>query len=293
MPKITEGTIPFKGYNTWFRRVGSSEPGKIPLLALHGGPGFPHNYLESLDDLAEKGREVIYYDQIGCGKSPGPDDDDFYNMELFEEELTAVIKALGLTEVHILGQSWGGMLLMDYMITKKPQGVKSIVLSSSPASVPLFESEINRLVSWLPPDAIAAIEKGMKEGKYDAPDFLAASDLYYSRHVVNLDPLPDVVAHSFANPSRVYIIMQGYTEFMVIGKFKGWDVTGRLHEITTPTLLVSGVSDEVTPLLVKEEYDRIPNAEWRLLPGTHLIHVEQRDTYNRLVEEFLSNQETS
>jgi proline-specific peptidase len=291
MPKITEGTIPFKGYNTWFRRVGSSGPGKIPLLVLHGGPGFPHNYLESLDDLAEHGREVIYYDQIGCGKSPGPDSDDFYNMELFEEELTTVLKVLNLTDVHILGQSWGGMLLLDYMITQKPRCVKSIVVSSSPASVPLFEREINRLVSWLPPDAIAAIEKGMKEKKYDAPDFLAASDLYYSRHVVNLDPLPDFVAYSFANPSRVYIIMQGHTEFMFIGKLKNWDVTSRLHEITAPTLLVSGVSDEVTPLLIKQEYDRIPRAEWHLLPGTHLVHVEQRDAYNRLVEDFLSKQE--
>jgi proline-specific peptidase len=292
MPKITEGTIPFKGYQTWYRRAGSSEPGKIPLLVLHGGPGFLHNYMQSLDDLAAKGREVIYYDQIGCGNSPGPEDAGFYSIELFEEELTNVIKGLGLKEVHILGQSWGGMLLMDYMITKKPQGIKSIVISSSPASVPQFEGEINRLVSWLPPDAKAAIERGMKEGKYDAPDFLAASDLYYSRHVMNLDPLPDFVSYSFERHSNVYVVMQGYTEFMFIGKLKGWDVTDRLHEITVPTLLMSGVSDEVTPFLVKQEYDRIPRAEWRLLPGTHLIHVEQRDTYNRLVEEFLSGQET-
>jgi proline-specific peptidase len=247
--------------------------------------------MKSLDDLAEEGRELIYYDQIGCGNSPGPDEDDFYSMELFEEELATVINALNLPEVHILGQSWGGMLLIDYMITKKPRGVKSIVLSSAPASIPLFESEINRLLSWLPPDAIAAIKKGLQAGQYDAPDFLAASDLYYSRHVVNLDPLPDFVAYSFANQSKVYNIMQGYTEFMVIGKLKGWDVTSRLHEITVPTLLLSGVSDEVTPFLVKEVYDRLPNAEWRLLPGTHLIHVEQRGAYNRLVEEFLCGQE--
>jgi proline-specific peptidase len=291
MEKTVEGTIPFKGYQTWYRRVGSSEPGKLPLLVLHGGPGIPHSYLRSLDDLAGNGREVIYYDQIGCGNSPCPEDADFYSVELFKDELTNVIKALGLKEVHILGQSWGGMLLMDYMITRKPQEVKSIVVSSSPASVPVFESEINRLVSWLPPDAIAAIERGMKEGKYDAPDFLAASDLYYSRHVVNLDPMPDYVAHSFENQRKVYVIMQGYTEFMFIGKLKSWDVADRLHEITVPTLLVSGVSDEVTPLLIKQEYDRIPHAEWHLLPGTHLVHAEHRDTYNRLVEEFLGKNE--
>jgi proline-specific peptidase len=291
MGKIIEGTIPFKGYQTWYQRVGSSKPGKLPLLVLHGGPGIPHSYLKSLDDIAESGREVIYYDQIGCGNSPGPEDADFYSVELFKEELTTVINALDLKEVHILGQSWGGMLLLDYMITKKPQGIKSIVVSSSPASVPLFESEINRLVNWLPPDAVGAIEKGIKEKKYDAPDFLAASNLYYSRYVVNLEPLPDYIAYSFEHQSNVYVIMQGHTEFMFIGKLKGWDVSDRLHEITLPTLLLSGVSDEVTPLLVKQEYDRIPNSKWHLLPGTHMIHAEQRDTYNRLVEEFLNKQE--
>jgi proline-specific peptidase len=290
---VVEGSIPFKGYQTWYRRVGEAGQGKIPLLVLHGGPGVAHSYMKSLDDLAKNGREVIYYDQIGCGNSPGPKDADFYSVELFKEELTNVIGSLGLKELHILGQSWGGMLLMDYMITKKPRGVKSIVLSSAPASIPLFETEVNRLVSWLPPDAAAAIERGIKEKKYDAPDFLAASDLYYSRYVVNLDPLPDYVAYSFENQSEVYIIMQGYTEFMFIGKLKGWDISGRLHEINVPTLLVSGVSDEVTPLLVKQEYDLIPNAEWHLLHGTHLVHVEQRETYNRLVEGFLTRQETA
>jgi proline-specific peptidase len=136
MQKITEGTIPFKGYHTWYRRAGPPGQGKIPLLVLHGGPGVTHSYMKSLDDLAEQGRELIYYDQIGCGNSPGPDDDDFYSMELFEEELAT------LQEVHILGQSWGGMLLMGYMITKKPRGVKSIVLSCAPASIPRAMIEI-------------------------------------------------------------------------------------------------------------------------------------------------------
>jgi proline-specific peptidase len=289
---VVEGTIPFKGYQTWYRRAGSSEKGKLPLLVLHGGPGFPHNYMESLDDLAGNGREVIYYDQIGCGNSPAAEDPDFYSVELFKEELTNVLKGLDIKECHILGQSWGGMLLLDYMISQKPQGVKSIIVSSSPASFPLFESEINRLVSWLPPDAIAAIEKGLKEERYDDPDFQSASNIYYNRHVVTLDTMPDYVAYSFEHQSKVYAIMQGYTEFVIIGKLKNWDVTERLHEITAPTLLVSGVSDEITPFLVKQVYDRIPQSEWTLLPGTHLVHVERRDEYNRLVEAFLTKQES-
>ena len=67
---IHEGTIPFKGYKTWYRIIGDGEePGKLPLLCLHGGPGVAHDYLESLDAMAATGRRVIYYDQLGCGNS--------------------------------------------------------------------------------------------------------------------------------------------------------------------------------------------------------------------------------
>jgi proline-specific peptidase len=289
MSEIREGTIPFKGFQVWYRRVGTSAPGKTPLLVLHGGPGAAHSYMKSLDDLAVDGQEVIYYDQIGCGNSPGPADADFYSWALFEDEIDAVRAALGLTQVHIIGQSWGGMLLLDYMVSKKPQGVKSIIISSAMASSPLYESEINRLVSWLPPNAVAAIQKGLKEQKYDDPEFLAASEIYYQRHVLNLDPFPDFVASSFAtlNDNLVYIAFQGHCEFMIAGKMKGWDITDRLHEINAPALVMSGSSDEMTAYVVKQVLDRIPGANWHLLPGTHLVHVEQRETYNRLVGEFL------
>lgn len=290
-PSVRKGTIPFKEYQTWYRRVGSSESGKIPLLVLHGGPGATHDYMKSLDSLAINGRELIYYDQIGSGNSPGPKDPGFYSLELFEEQLSTVIKALDLKEVHILGQSWGAMLLMNYMISQKPQAVKSIVISSSAASMPLLREEMKRLVSWLPPNAIAAIEKGIREEKYDDPDFLAASDIFYSRHVVNLDPLPDYVAYSFEHQSEVYAYLWGAVEFTATGTLKDWDITDRLHEITSPTLIISAVSDEMTPYLVKQIHDRIPNSKWHLLQGTHLVHVEQQDSYNRLVEEFLARQE--
>ena len=67
--KIREGYIPYLGYQTYYRIVGESRGGKKPLLLLHGGPGSTHNYFEVLDRLAEEGREVISYDQLGCGNS--------------------------------------------------------------------------------------------------------------------------------------------------------------------------------------------------------------------------------
>jgi pimeloyl-ACP methyl ester carboxylesterase len=74
---VTEGYVPVRRFKTWYRIVGdlnNPAPGKFPVLLLHGGPGAPHDYIESLEALAETGRPVIFYDQIGCGNSDHPDD---------------------------------------------------------------------------------------------------------------------------------------------------------------------------------------------------------------------------
>ena len=115
---IEEGLIPFKGFNTWYKRVGPQSSDKVPLLCLHGGPGFSHDYFEPIEALTNMGRQVIFYDQLGNGKSDQPDDPDMWSVELFVEEVGAVREALGLDQVHLLGQSWGGMLAMEYTLTQ-------------------------------------------------------------------------------------------------------------------------------------------------------------------------------
>ena len=133
----TEGRIPFKGHSTWYTIVGEGEePGKLPLLLLHGGPGGAHDYMESTGELARGGRRVIMYDQLGCGKSPVPSNPDMWTVELFVEEVDVVRRALGLERLHILGQSWGGMLGMEYALTQ-PEGVESMVICDSPARMNL------------------------------------------------------------------------------------------------------------------------------------------------------------
>ena len=80
-------------------------------------------------------RQIIMYDQIGCGESFVENRPDLWNKEVWIEELMSLRKHLGLDEVHILGQSWGGMQLLEYICNYKPEGVKSIILSSTlPAS---------------------------------------------------------------------------------------------------------------------------------------------------------------
>src|SRR5579863_3347561 len=152
-----EGYIPVDGYRVWYRIVGgSADHEQIPLVILHGGPGAPHDYLENLAALASDNRRVIFYDQLGCGRSDQPDDTSLWRVDRFVDELGTVRKELGLDRVHILGQSWGGMLAIEYAL-RQPQGLMSLILSNTTSSIPMWVAEANRLRSELPPDINAAL----------------------------------------------------------------------------------------------------------------------------------------
>jgi proline iminopeptidase/L-proline amide hydrolase len=288
----TTGTMDFCGYKTWYRIVGEPNPAKAPLLTIHGGPGNTHYYLRSLDEVAERfGRQVIYYDQISCGNSPTPPMPDKWSAELFEEELAALREHLGLDPVHILGQSWGGMLLMQYA-THHPEGVSSMIVASSPASSDLWLEEAVRLRSYLPKEMEEALAQADIDGDYDRPEVVAASAEYYRRHVSAVPEAerPDNVRKPFEDPvgTMVYNTMQGKSEFVMTGKLSHWDVTDDLPGVTIPTLVTSGVADEATPKISKIIYDAIPDCEWELFDGTHCCHLEHPHEYAERIERFMS-----
>lgn len=290
---IKEGYIDFKGYKTYYRIAGESTGGKLPLLALHGGPGCAHDYLESLDGIAENyGRAVVYYDQLGCGKSRIPESKPgFWCAELWEEEVDVVRKALGLDKIHLLGQSWGGMLAMQYLINRNPSGIASAIIASSPASIPLWVSEAQRLISFMPKEMQDALAQAAVDHDYSKPEVQAASAEYYRRHVCSLSPYPDHVSRSFDQMGESYTMTWGESEYVVTGNLKGWDYSGRLDEIKVPVLVTSGRADEATPAISKQLLDGIPDCRWELFPGTHLCHVENKEIYNQTAEKFMSEHE--
>ena len=293
MAAIREEYIDFKGYKTYCRIVGEGGNGKLPLLALHGGPGCAHDYLESLDGIAEKyGRQVVYYDQLGCGKSVVPGSHpDMWCAELWEEEVDVVRRALGLDHIHILGQSWGGMLTIQYAVNRQPEGVNSIIIASSPASMDLWLEEANRLRSYLDDDMQEALLQADVDGDYSRPEVVRASDEYYRRHVCRIVPNPEFVTRSFSQMGEPYHVMQGASEFVVTGKMRNWDYSDKLDRINIPTLVTSGVDDEATPAISKQILNGVKDCRWALLPGTHLCHVEYPELYNETVEKFMEEHE--
>lgn len=164
--KIEEGYMPFRGYQTYYRIVGEAQPGQAPLLLIHGGPGSSHNYFELMDDYANTGRQLIMYDQVGCGKSSLPEDESVYVKETWADELIALRQYLHLDQVHMLGQSWGGMLEMFYLTQYDPKGIKSVMIDGSPASIKLWTQEQHRLISYLSYEDRTAIAEAERTGNF-------------------------------------------------------------------------------------------------------------------------------
>jgi proline-specific peptidase len=291
-----DGFIDFRGYRTWYESFGEAVEGRLPVVILHGGPGATHQYLEPLRSLAGDGRRVIFYDQIGCGRSERPPDADFYTVQTFVDELAAVREQLGLERCHILGQSWGGMLAMEYALTK-PAGLASIIVADSPASMVLWVSEANRLRAELPPEVERTLRAHEAAGTTSDPAYVAAMDVFYARHVCRLDPMPDCfvrTAQAMANDGFVYNYMNGPSEFHCIGTLKNWDITDRLHEITTPTLLLSGRYDEATPTIVGAIHERIAGSKWTVFENSsHTPHLEEPAAFEAAVLAFLSDIEAA
>jgi L-proline amide hydrolase len=291
----TEGRIPFRGYETWYRVVGErEEPGKVPVLTLHGGPGACHDYLEPMEALAATGRRVIFYDQLGCGNSAVPPNPSLWTVGLYVEEINAVRAALGLDRVHILGQSWGGMLGMEYALTQ-PDGLASLIIESSPASMIQWVAEANKLREALPPDVQRTLLTHEADGTTDDPAYEEAMMVFYQRHVCRLAEWPECVHRTFEKLSEnpeVYYTMNGPSEFHVTGTLKTWDITARLAEIRVPTLVLSGRYDEATPAINETVHRGIPGAESHIFErSAHMCHVEETEEFLRTVDDFLTRVE--
>ncbi len=191
-PLTTSKLLPFGKYETWYQVTGDLSSGRTPLIALHGGPGVAHNYLKPMEELAQDGWPLVLYDQLGCGRSTHLPNAPrhFWTIELFLEELSALLDHLNISsDYHLFGQSWGGMLAAEHAV-RCPQGLQSLILSNSLASSALWAQGANRLRAQLPKDALEALERHETNGTLGDPEYVAAVEEYYARHVCRV-PLPD------------------------------------------------------------------------------------------------------
>ena len=292
---MTEDVLTWEAGSTWYRVLGDLRAAAAPLVLLHGGPGSAHDYLEPLAELGEIGdRACVFYDQIGCGRSQHfPDAPrEFWTVGLFCRELEVLLAHLGIADrYHVLGQSWGGMLGMEHAV-RRPPGLRSLVVANSPASMPLWVQEANRLRDLLPDEVRAALDHHERAGTTDSAEYREAMMRFYERYLCRI-PFPEPLLRSFRQMDEeptVYHTMNGPSEFHVIGTLRDWDVTARLPQIVAPTLVISGEFDEATPAVVQPLVDAIPDVRWELFDGaSHSTHLEQPARFNGVVAPFLAD----
>jgi proline iminopeptidase len=286
-----EGFIEVPGGRVWYEIVGSGTA--TPLLLLHGGPGAPSRYLDPLRGLADE-RPVVFYDQLGGGKSDRPDDEGLWTADRFVRELQVVRDALGLDQVHLFGHSWGTMLAVEYMLTE-PAGVKSLILASPALDIPRWLEDTNRLKAELPAEIQEAIDRHENAGTTDSEEYQAATMEFYRRHLCRSDPWPVELEEAFANFGwDVYAKMWGPSEFHATGSLADFDVSDRLGEITVPTLFTAGRYDEATPETTAWFQSLVPGSSLEIFEeSAHMTMLDEPQAYIQALRRFLQQVEDS
>ena len=273
-----EGFLHVPGGRIWYRVVGGGTG--TPLLLVHGG-GVPSTYLKPLAALADE-RPVVFYDQLGAGRSERPTDTTLWRLDRYVDELVAVRESLGLREVHIYGHSWGTVVALEYLL-RHPSGVRSLTLGGPVLNGIRYMQGRDSLLSTMSDTIATTIRRHMRDGTIDAPEFQQAMGVYFRQYYARRQPwsadLDSTVAQQNTGPMKVL----GPNVLMP------YDRTGRLAELTVPTLFVVGEFDEAAPV-TRAWYSRAPGARLVVIPNTgHLPMQDEPAQYVTVLRQFLQH----
>jgi len=260
----------------------------IPMLVVHGGPGFV-TMTDTVEDFSED-RPVYFYNQLGSHLSDSAEIKDDYSLEGFIEELAQVREKLKLDEVILMGFSWGTSLICSYLLEKKPTGIKGLILSGPLLSSAMWGKDQRENIERMPRQVKEAIEEGERLSDFSQA-YEAATMAYYQKHVCKLSPWPETLNEAFPKLNMdVYMTMWGPSEFTITGKLKDFDIVEQLNQIKVPVLLTCGDMDEASPKTCKDYQLAFENASLAVIPNaSHLHQIEQPEIYKQIVNQFLKD----
>ncbi len=282
-----EGFATVSGYKLYYKIFGPDNP--ETLLCVHGGPGLTHDYILSMADLAKVGFKVVFYDQLGCGKSDVPKNLNMFTIERAVEDLEGIRREMNLGKVHLFGSSYGGLLAIAYAL-KYQKNLKSLISAGGLASVPHTIMGMEELKAQLPPEVREVMKKYEDAGDYSNPEYVKAVDVFYKSYFCRLPEWPKEVTYSLEHVSLpVYGTMNGPNEFTIVGNIRHWDVSAQLGKIRVPTLVTSGKYDEVSPKEARSIHNGIEGSSLVIFQkSAHLTMWEERDKYMNVMRDFLN-----
>ena len=288
--KLIPITTPKGTFNVWTKRVGNNPTKKV--LLLHGGPGATHEYLEAFDSyFPAAGIEYYYYDQLGSAFSDQPDIPDLWDLARFVDEVEQVRKALHLDRdnFYLLGQSWGGLLAMEYALAHQDH-LKGLVISNMMASIPAYNDYATRvLMPQMDPKVLAEVKQLEAAGKYGDPRYMELLvPNFYAQHILRMPPdqWPDPVNRAFKRINeKVYIPMQGPSEMGASGKLERWDRFADLKQIAVPTLVIGAKYDTMDPAYMEKMSHQVQRGRYLYCAnGSHLaMYDDQRAYFNGVI----------
>ncbi len=277
-------------FRVWTKRVGNNP--RVKVLLLHGGPGITHEYFEACDSwLPAAGVEYIYYDQLGSSYSDQPEAPELWELPRFVDEVEQVRSALGLGKENffLLGQSWGGILAIEYAL-KHQEHLRGLIVSNMMASVPAYNAYAKDvLMPRMDPDVLSEILRHETEGLTADPRYMELLvPHHYEHHVLRIPAAewPEPVNRAFRhlNPN-VYVPMQGPSELGASGKLVDWDRTADLASIAVPTLVMGARHDTMDPAHLEGMAKSVPRGRYHHCPeGSHLaIYDDQASWFEGLL----------
>jgi proline iminopeptidase len=280
-------------FRVWTKRIGNNP--RIKVLLLHGGPGVTHEYMEAFDSyLPAAGVEYYYYDQLGSYYSDQPQDSSLWDLPRFVEEVEQVRAALGLDSdnFYLLGQSWGGLLAIEYAL-KYQQHLKGLVVSNMMSSIPAYNEYAQKvLMPEMDQKVLAEVKQLEAAGKHTDPRYMELLiPHHYAKHILRMPPdqWPDPVNRAFKhlNPA-VYVPMQGPSELGASGKLATWHRTDDLGKIVVPTLVIGARHDTMDPKHMEMMAGTVQRGRYLYCPnGSHMAMYDDQQVYMTGVVQFL------
>lgn len=293
--KMIPITTPKGTFKVWTKRVGNNPT--IKVLLLHGGPGFTHEYFEAFDSFFPgAGIEYYYYDQLGSYYSDQPNEPDLWDLPRFVEEVEQVRVALELNKdnFYLLGQSWGGLLAIEYAL-KYQQNLKGLIISNMMSSIPAYVSYAeNVLMPAMDPKVLAEVKALEAKKDYANPRYMELLiPNHYQQHILRMPPdqWPDPVNRAFKHVNQaVYIPMQGPSELGASGKLEKWDRSADLGRIAVPTLVIGAIHDSMDPEHMKWMSEQFPKGRYLECPnGSHMAMYDDQQTYFPGLIQFITD----
>lgn len=286
--KEQESFFQIDGGKIWYKVIGSGN--KTPIVILHGGPGFPSYDLAPLFGLADD-RQIIIYDQLGCGRSSQLTDTSLMNIQSQRKELNELLNYLNIDKFYLYGHSYGAALAVDYYLKEK-NTPKALILSSPYLSSKKWELDADTLIASMD----TAFSRPLRNSKLriwnDTSNYEEAIEKYFSSFYNRINKTQFVDSSIARTGKKLMSTMWGDEEFIVTGNLKNLDFSEDLPKIKAPTLYTAGEFDAARPSTVRNFQQLTPNSKFIMIEKSgHSTMNDNTQAVLKAIKDFIAKLE--